>query len=107
MDHRPTQARHNNQQGGQSEDRALPRGHHLLDERLFEAFVTLPPSAAPGATPSSASGSLGSFDTACSAALLTLSRLERLTIDPSKTRMNANARPVSPMRMRCALLPAW
>jgi hypothetical protein len=32
--------------------------------------------------------------------------VERLTIDPSRTRMKARASPVSPMRMRCALLPA-
>ena len=33
-------------------------------------------------------------------------RLERLMIEPSKTSRKAKARPVSPMRMRCALLPA-
>ena len=32
--------------------------------------------------------------------------VDRLMIDPSRTRRNAKARPVSPMRMRCALLPA-
>jgi hypothetical protein len=44
---------------------------------------------------------------ACCAALLTSSRLERLMIEPSKTSKKAKASPVSPMRMRCALLPAW
>ena len=33
--------------------------------------------------------------------------LDRMIADPSRTIMKANARPVRPIRMRCALLPAW
>src|SRR3954454_440122 len=72
----------------------------------FFALLLLVVSEAPGATPSSASGSLGSFAAGCSAALVTSSRLERLIIEPNRTSRNAKARPVRPMRMRCALLPA-
>jgi hypothetical protein len=63
---------------------------------------------APGATPSSASGSLGSALALPPLAALVgaSSRPERLMIEPSRTSRKAKARPVSPMRMRCALLPA-
>ena len=36
----------------------------------------------------------------------TLSRLDRLMIEPRRTSKKAKARPVRPMRIRCALLPA-
>src|SRR5436305_13835769 len=82
------------------DERARARTDHFL------ALLLLVVAEAPGATPSSASGSLGSLAEACCAALTTSSRLDRLMIEPSRTSKNANARPVSPMRMRCALLPA-
>jgi hypothetical protein len=57
-------------------------------------------SEVPGATPSSAKGSLGSFAAACCAALEESSWVERVTADAIKTMTKAAARPVSPMRIR-------
>jgi len=49
---------------------------------------------------------LGAAHAACFTMALSLV-LERLMIEPKRTSRKANASPVSPMRMRCALLPAW
>ena len=52
---------------------------------------------APGARPSSASGSLGSFDVACCAALLALSLvLERLMIEPKQDEQKGECEPGKP-----------
>ena len=63
--------------------------------------------SAPGATPSSASGSLGSFISAfCSAAVGgAASRLDRLITVPRRISKKAKASPVSPMRIRWAVVP--
>jgi hypothetical protein len=60
----------------------------------------------PGVTPNSASGSLASFVLAFAAFTL-LSWLERFIAEAIRTMTNAAASPVSPMRIRCALLPTW
>jgi hypothetical protein len=64
-------------------------------------------SVLPGAMPSSASGSFGAASAAWLAVFTEASSPEPLIADPSKTKTNAKARPVSPMRIRFALLPVW
>src|SRR5512146_1957827 len=87
----------------QDGERANPRPRHFVSLLLLLLVV----SDAPGATPSSASGSLGSLAVACCAAFAVSSWLDRLIAEAKSTMMKAAARPVSPMRMRCALVPAW
>src|SRR5206468_12928488 len=88
---------------GNSDQHAQPRAAHFLFATLL-LLVSSPD--APGATPSSASGSLGSFAEACWVALVS-SRPARVITEAIKTIRKTKARLVSPMRMRCALLPGW
>src|SRR5690349_23674943 len=101
MKDRGNRGEHNRHE--QNGERANPRPRHFVSLLLLLLVV----SDAPGATPSSARGSLGSLAIACWAALAVPSWLDRLIADANSTMMKAAASPVSPMRMRCALLPAW
>src|SRR5438270_1600960 len=92
------------QAGDAHDDECAPAG---ADHFLFAVLLLASSAEAPGAAPSSASGSLCSLAAACWAALLTSSRLARVTTEAINTMRKTTARLVRPMRMRCALLPAW
>ena len=63
----------------------------------FASLAVLLAVDAPGARPSSASGSLGSFDAACCAALVALSLvLERLMIEPEQDEQEGECEPGEP-----------
>ena len=95
-DGRPDHQDHCNKQ------RADPRPRHL-----FALLLLFADSDDPGATPSSASGSLAWLAEAWPTLFAASSRVERVMAEKKSTMMNAAASPVRPIRIRCALLPAW